>query len=162
MGAVGDVEFVLGAVRPAVRLGEQVQVRSGHHVTVQLDGDPRTVSRIRVVCGADNVDITIDAGNVTGDTRFDGTVFGYAYDGDGRLASVTRNGLAEAAYGYDSFQRRVLKSTGGITRHFLHDPDGYLLAEAGSAGDVASEWFWLGDRPLAVVADVDSMSPRLL
>lgn len=102
------------------------------------------------------------AGNVTADTRFDGTVFGYAYDDDGRLASVTRNGLAEAAYGYDAFQRRVLKSSGGLTRHFLYDPEGYLLAEAGSAGDVTSEWIWLGDRPLAVVADVDTMSPRLL
>nr|HMU51176.1 RHS repeat-associated core domain-containing protein [Geminicoccaceae bacterium] len=75
---------------------------------------------------------------------------------------MTRNGLAEAAYGYDAFQRRVLKSSGGLTRHFLYDPEGYLLAEAGSAGDVTSEWIWLGDRPLAVVADVDTLSPRLL
>jgi RHS repeat-associated protein len=102
------------------------------------------------------------AGNVTADTRFDGTVFGYAYDGDGRLASVTRNGLAEASYGYDAFQRRVLKSSGGLTRHFLYDPDGYLLAEASSAGAVITEWIWLGDRPLAVVADVDTASPRIL
>ena len=64
------------------------------------------------------------AGNVTADTRFDGTVFADGYDDDGRLATVTRNGLPEASYGYDAFQRRVLKTAGGTTRHFLHDPDG--------------------------------------
>jgi YD repeat-containing protein len=70
------------------------------------------------------------AGNITGDTRFDGTVFADGYDDDGRLATVTRNGLPEASYGYDAFQRRVLKVAAGLTRHFVYDPDGRLLAEA--------------------------------
>ena len=101
------------------------------------------------------------AGNVTGDTRFDGTAYGYGYDGDGRLATVTRNALPEASYGYDAFQRRVLETAGGTTRHFLHDPDGHLLAEATSAGATTTEYVWLGDTPLAMVADVDTASPRL-
>lgn len=63
------------------------------------------------------------AGNVTADACFDGTAYGY--DGDGRLATVTRNGLAEASYGYDALQRRVVKAAGEVTRHFLHDPDGH-------------------------------------
>lgn len=101
------------------------------------------------------------AGNVTADTRFDGTVFAYGYDGDGRLATVTRNGLPEASYGYDAFQRRVLKAAGGLTRHFLHDPDGHLLAEATAAGVTTTEYVWLGDTPLAMAADADTASPRL-
>ena len=101
------------------------------------------------------------AGNVTSDTRFDGTAFGYGYDGDGRLATVTRNALPEASYGYDAFQRRVLKTAGGATRHFLHDPDGHLLAEATAVGATTTEYVWLGDTALAMVADADTASPRL-
>jgi len=78
--------------------------------------------------------------NVTGDARFDGTVLGYDYD---------------------AFRRRVVKATGELTRHFLHDPDGRLLAEATGAGATTTEWLWLGDTPLAMVADVDTASPRL-
>ena len=102
------------------------------------------------------------SGNVPADTRFDGTAFGYGYDGDGRLATVTRNALPEASYGYDAFGRRVLKTAGGVTTHFMHDSDGHLLAEATGAGATTTEWLWLGDTPLAVVADVDTASPRLL
>ena len=101
------------------------------------------------------------SGNVPADTRFDGTAFGYGYDGDGRLATVTRNALPEASYGYDAFQRRVLKTAGGLTRHFLYDPDGHLLAEATAAGATTTEYVWLGDAPLAMVADADTASPRL-
>ena len=101
------------------------------------------------------------AGNVTSDTRFDGTAFGYGHDGDGRLATVTRNALPEVSYGYDAFQRRVLKTAGGLTRHFLYDPDGHLLAEATAAGATTTEYVWLGDAPLAMVADADTASPRL-
>lgn len=59
---------------------------------------------------------------------------------DGRLVTVTRNGLPEAAYGYDAFQRRVLKTAGGVTRHFLHDQEGHLLAEATAADATTTEY----------------------
>lgn len=94
--------------------------------------------------------------NVASNARPDRTAFG-----DGRPATVTRNALPEATYGYDAFQRRVLQTAGGTTRHFLHDPDGHLLAEATAAGVTATEYVWLSDTPLALVADVDTASPRL-
>lgn len=55
----------------------------------------------------------------------------------------------------------MLRTAGGATRHFLHDPDGHLLAEATSAGITTTEWLWLDDTPLALVADADTASPRL-
>lgn len=102
------------------------------------------------------------AGNVTGDTRLDGTVFGYGYDAAGRLATLAQNGQPEAAYAYDASGRRIAKTADGVTRHFLHDPEGRLLAEATGAGQVLREYVWLGDLPLAMVADADTASPRLL
>ena len=45
--------------------------------------------------------------------------------------------------------------------HFLHDPNGHLLAEATAAGATTTEYVWLGDTPLAMVADADTARPRL-
>jgi YD repeat-containing protein len=104
------------------------------------------------------------AGNVTADTRYDGTAFAYVYDQRGRLAELKRNAVTEATYLVDARHLRVAKLTSlpGIgSRHYLYDQDGHLLAEADAAtGQVLRDYVWLGDQPLAAVTDVDTASPR--
>jgi YD repeat-containing protein len=63
-----------------------------------------TGNRLLAVCGRQSRSLGHDAaGNVTTDTRIDGTQPAYGYDGVGRLATVTHNGLPEASYGYHAF-----------------------------------------------------------
>jgi uncharacterized protein RhaS with RHS repeats len=47
------------------------------------------------------------------------------------------------------------------TTHYLYDLTGHLLVEADDTGQTLREYVWLDDMPLAVVADVDTMSPNL-
>lgn len=58
-----------------------------------------------------NVSYLRDAvGRITSTTEFENgviTTWGYAYDNMGRLASVTKNGVAQAAYGYDANGNRI-------------------------------------------------------
>ncbi|MDH3662026.1 MAG: hypothetical protein OEU92_18685 [Alphaproteobacteria bacterium] len=51
------------------------------------------------------------AGNVTSDTRYDGTAFAYVYDQRGRLAELKRNAVTEATYLVDGRHLRVIKRT---------------------------------------------------
>src|SRR5262249_9991587 len=47
------------------------------------------------------------AGAVTSDDHGNGTVYGYAYTGDNRLAQVTLNGAAAASYGFNFLGEQV-------------------------------------------------------
>jgi RHS repeat-associated protein len=46
------------------------------------------------------------------------------------------------------------------TTQYVHDSVGHLIAEADSSGNTLTEYLWLDDMPLAVVANADT-SPTL-
>ncbi|MDZ4798873.1 MAG: RHS repeat-associated core domain-containing protein [Bryobacteraceae bacterium] len=52
-----------------------------------------------------------------------------AYDGEGRLATVTGGGSATNIY--DAEGRRVKRTANGITTYYVYDADGQLMAEYG-------------------------------
>jgi RHS repeat-associated protein len=117
---------------------------------------------------------TYDAGgNIITDTR-PGEVFAFTYNARNRPASVTRNSVAYATYGYNPFEQLVSRATsaaGGPTGtvHYIHDLDGHIIAEAdASTGATVREYVWMAangneptDLPLAVVDDVTT-TPVLL
>ena len=47
------------------------------------------------------------------------------------------------------------------TTHYLYDLSGRLLVEADDTGQTLREYVWLDDMPLAVVSDVNTISPNL-
>ena len=47
------------------------------------------------------------------------------------------------------------------TTHYIYDRAGQLIAEASGTGAALREYIWVDDMPLAVVADVDTVTPRL-
>jgi len=127
-------------------------------------------------------DYTHDAaGNILTDTR-PGEVFAFTYNARNRPASVTRNAVAYATYGYNALEQLVSRATSaaggpaGIV-HYIHDLDGHIIAEADSTtGATAREYIWMApkpapgldpgdneptDLPLAVVDDVTT-TPVLL
>ena len=57
--------------------------------------------------------------------------------------------------------RTTQNMTPAGTTHYLYDLAGHLLVEADDTGQTLREYVWLDDMPLAVVADVDTMSPNL-
>ena len=104
------------------------------------------------------------AGNITSDTRLDGTQFAYGYDHAGRLSSITRDGSTDVTYLHDLTGLRVAKFStvpGLPGAHYIHGPGGELIAEANTAGTVTSETIWLGDMPLALITDADTAAPRV-
>jgi RHS repeat-associated protein len=97
-----------------------------------------------------NRNITYDArGNTLGEIRSGGISVTTAYDGYGRLTSLTRTGEEDQANIYNGMDQRVLVSsgiTGGgtSTRRFVYDPDGRVLGEYGtSASNVIAERIWM-------------------
>jgi RHS repeat-associated protein len=80
-----------------------------------------------------------------------------------RLASVTRNTLAYAAYTYNALEQLTSRNTSAVgapagTVHYLYDQDGHLIAEANAAtGTITRDYIWLAsndndpiDLPLAI------------
>jgi RHS repeat-associated protein len=114
-----------------------------------------------------------NGGNILTDTR-PGEVFAFTYNARNRPASVTRNSVAYATYGYNAFEQLVSRSTSAAggpsgTVHYIHDRDGHIIAEADAAtGQTSREYIWMAandneptDLPLAVVDDVTT-TPVLL
>ena len=112
-------------------------------------------------------------GNIVTDTR-PGEIFAFAYNARNRPASVTRNSVAYASYGYNALEQLASRSTtapGGPlgTVHYIHDLQGHIIAEADAAtGATSREYVWMAandnvptDLPLAVVDDVTT-TPVLL
>ena len=102
------------------------------------------------------------AGNITNDNR-PGEAFVFTYNNRNRMASVTRNGLAYATYGYNALEQLTTRSTsasGGPVGQvaYLYDLDGHLIAEAtASTGATTRDYIWAAandntpvDLPLAV------------
>ena len=99
------------------------------------------------------------AGSTTGDVRTVGMGvddWGYAYNDQNRLASVTLNTVEQASYRYNFAGHQVVRSvwTGGVLAKTIsvHDIAGMRLGEYdGGTGTLLREYLWLGDRPLAVL-----------
>jgi RHS repeat-associated protein len=70
-----------------------------------------------------------------------------------------------ADYTYDALERLATRVTQNMTpastTHYVHDLAGHLIAEATVTGTTVTEYVWLDDLPLAVVANVDTSSPNL-
>jgi RHS repeat-associated protein len=94
-----------------------------------------------------------------------GTVYNYRYNNRGRLDRLTIGATVTADYVYDGLERLALRTTQNMipagTTHYLYDLAGRLIAEANGSGQTLREYIWLDDLPLAVVADVDTLSPQL-
>jgi RHS repeat-associated protein len=103
------------------------------------------------------------AGNVTADTR-GSTTYNYAYNKRNRLAELTIGSTVTANYTYDGLERLAIRTTSNMTpagtTQYVYDHAGHLIAEADSSGNTLTEYVWLDDLPLAVVANVDT-SPVL-
>ena len=97
-----------------------------------------------------NRSITYDArGNTQSEARSGGIAVTTAYDGYGRLTSLTRTGEEDQTNIYNGMDQRVVVSSGvaggGMTtRRFVYDPDGRVLGEYGSSAlDVIAERIWM-------------------
>src|ERR1700692_847597 len=103
------------------------------------------------------------AGNVTADTCGSAT-YNYAYNKRNRLAELTIGSTVTADYTYDGLERLAIRTTSNMTpagtTQYVYDLFGHLIAEADSSGNTLTEYVWLDDMPLTVVANVDT-SPTL-
>ncbi|MEP0068937.1 RHS repeat-associated core domain-containing protein [Pyruvatibacter sp.] len=117
-------------------------------------------------------------GSVATDDR-GGTVHSYTYNDANRLKTVTIGGVLEGTYTYNGLEQLVIRDlpTASPARvvHSIYDRNGNLIAEAdGATGTTVREYIWLEEHPwlddsgglpdsmpLAVVADVDTVSPVL-
>jgi RHS repeat-associated protein len=104
------------------------------------------------------------AGNVTADSR-SGTTYTYSYNNRGRLAELSIGSTVTADYTYDGLERLAIRATQNMTpagtTHYVYDLAGHLIAEASGTGTTVTEYVWLDDMPLAVVANVDTSTPHL-
>jgi YD repeat-containing protein len=79
----------------------------------------------------------------------DGTLV-FAYDGLNRLIRVEKAGATVATYGYDSANRRISKTTAGVTTHYLYDLGSQLIAETLADGTVLREYIYLDGEPMVL------------
>lgn len=86
-----------------------------------------------------------NAGNMTDD----GTVASM-YNDAGRMISATKAGTT-TTYSINALGQRVKKTTGGVSRYFVHDDAGRLVGEYESNGDLIQETIWLGNIPVATI-----------
>jgi RHS repeat-associated protein len=94
-----------------------------------------------------------------------GKRIGDGYNKHGRLDRLTIGSTVTADYTYDGLERLAIRATQNMTpagtTHYVYDLAGHLIAESTDTGQTVREYVWLDDMPLAVVADVDTMSPKL-
>ena len=104
------------------------------------------------------------AGNMTKDVR-GATTYDYVINHAGRISELKIDTVSSGTYTYNAQNQLVIRSTsvaGGPSGavHYVYNRRGLLLAEIdGATGNSTREYIWLGDMPLAVVADVDTASP---
>jgi RHS repeat-associated protein len=79
----------------------------------------------------------------------DGT-FTYIYDGLNRMIRVEQQVATVASYGYDSMNRRIRKTVGTTTSHYLYDLNSRLIAEMLVDGTPIREYIYLDGEPIAV------------
>ncbi|GAA6154131.1 hypothetical protein NBRC116587_35530 [Pseudoteredinibacter isoporae] len=69
------------------------------------------------------------------------------YNQAGRLSHSS--GSASASYLYNYRGQRVKKTVNGVTRYFIYDQNGNVIAEANASGAVARQYVYLNGRRLA-------------
>ena len=117
-------------------------------------------------------------GDIETDDR-SGTVYSYGWNDANRLETVSVGGTLKGSYLYNGFDqlasRQLTNMSPAGTTHLIYDRAGNLIAEAdGATGAILREYVWLEETPhlddttgspsfmpLAVVADVDTASPKL-
>ena len=87
--------------------------------------------------------------DATGNMLFDGTST-FTWDGLNRLVKVEKAGATLAEYGYDAANRRIRKTVGAVTTHYLYDLNNQLIAETLANGTVLREYIYLDGEPLAL------------
>jgi YD repeat-containing protein len=101
---------------------------------------------------------------MTADTR-GSTVYNYTYNNRARLSEISVGSTVKADYVYDGLERLASSTTQNMTPsgtiHYVYDQAGHLLVESTDTGQTVREYVWLDDMPLAVVADIDTMTPHL-
>lgn len=96
-----------------------------------------------------------NGGDLEGQQFVGGSTFIYGYNARKRLASVMKDSVTTATYGYDFQGRRVWRNIPGagvVETHYVFDTAGHVLAEYNAAtGAVIKEYIWLDDMPLAMI-----------
>ena len=87
--------------------------------------------------------------DANGNMTSDGT-FTFVYDTLNRLVKVENQGATVASYGYDSANRRISKTVGETTTHYLYDLNSQLIAETLLDGTPLREYIYLDGEPLAL------------
>ncbi|OGV43507.1 MAG: hypothetical protein A2X46_13055 [Lentisphaerae bacterium GWF2_57_35] len=83
-------------------------------------------------------------GNLT-QKVLNGATNDFMWDGENRLAAYSNSaGGASAAYAYDPFGRRIMKTVGGVTTWYLYADEG-LIAEIDQAGKVVRTYGYAPD-----------------
>lgn len=95
--------------------------------------------------------VTYDgAGQITADHKFRNTQ--YRYDANGRVDwSAYTNGMVAAASDYDGEGQRVATTSGGLTRHFVYNVFGQVIADYQPAGGWERDYVYRGGLLLATV-----------
>ena len=79
-----------------------------------------------------------------------------AYADNNRLAQVklraSGGDTVVGDYSYDGKGQRATKTSGGVTSHFVYGPNGELIGEYKSTGELVSEFIYLNGQPVAVYA----------
>ncbi|MDP3478236.1 MAG: RHS repeat-associated core domain-containing protein [Desulfoprunum sp.] len=74
----------------------------------------------------------------------------FTYDALNRLSKVEQQGSTIATYGYDSMNRRISKTVGTVTSHYIYDLNSQLIAETLLDGTPLREYIYLDGEPLAL------------
>ncbi|MBI5591473.1 MAG: RHS domain-containing protein [Deltaproteobacteria bacterium] len=74
----------------------------------------------------------------------------FVYDGLNRMIQVENQVSTVATYGYDSSNRRIRKTIGTTTIHYLYDLNSRLIAETLVDGTVLREYIYLDGEPIAL------------
>jgi RHS repeat-associated protein len=87
--------------------------------------------------------------DANGNMTSDGTRT-FTYDALNRLIKVEQQGATVATYGYNSANRRISKTVGETTTHYIYDLNSQLIAETLVDGTPLREYIYLDGEPLAL------------
>jgi RHS repeat-associated protein len=125
------------SVYDAVTGGNQIQ-----SIALEQSGGAPT-NRITSVTQGSTVNYSYDsAGNVTNDGSH-----AFTFDAENRVVSV--DGGSTATYGYDHQNRRVKKTVGSTTTHYVWEGAQVIAEHNGSTGAMLNEYIFAGGRMIA-------------
>ena len=107
---------------------------------------------------SDDFKFLYDAAGYIAEEIVSGTLLNY--DSLGRLTQVSNaSGAVIGQYTYDGMNRRLTKTTGGVTTVFIYDIYNNLIGEYDSStGNSTMEYVYLGSKPLAMITESTSSS----